>query len=85
VKPAPTIVWAILQYDPALKEKRLVDVYAKAEDANTDALALSNVDTQPTVEPFEIHNAAQYGGGEPVTESSDDDFDVPVQIMDEVR
>jgi hypothetical protein len=76
----PTTAWALVKYDPVIKENRLHAVYWHAMDANTDALAMSNADSSPTVEPFDIQTGPQYSSpGEAATEL-DVDFDVEVPL-----
>lgn len=77
--------WAICQYDRALKENRLVAVYLNPEDASADAIAMSNLDNQPSVEMFEIHEHAEYTAIEPVLEQNSSDFDTPIHVPGEVR
>lgn len=72
--------WALLQYDPTLKENRLVGVYLDPVLANADALLMQTQSTFVTVEPFELTTESIFGAAGPVTT----DFDTPLHVTDPV-
>ena len=77
---APIAYWAILVWDPALKEKRVMGIYLEGRDANIDAMAMEGGDTGVTVEPWLVYTEPRFGSAhEPAWETNDDDFDVAIQ------
>ena len=83
VKPEPLTCWAITKHDPAIGEKRIIDIYLNPEDATVDAGAFGPGFVE--VEPFTVWTAPQYTDREPAYEETAADFDTPIHVSGEVR